>query len=94
MTWTLDGCISMQNLDVVRGSTRVCMIDCDDDRVSDYDVMANARLIAAAPDLLAALEYATGKLADFADAETDDEEMLIIADMTQVIRAAIARAKA
>ncbi len=35
----------------------ICMIDCDDDTVSDYDHMANARLVAAAPDLLQALQW-------------------------------------
>ena len=51
----------MGNLDVFAidktlGNYRVCMVECDDDTVSEQDVMANARLIAAAPDLLAALE--------------------------------------
>ena len=55
MAWVIDGCISMQNLDVVRGDNRIAMIDCDDETVSEQDLAANARLIAAAPDLLAAL---------------------------------------
>lgn len=54
--WTLDGCISMQNLDVVRGANRIAMIDCENEALCDADILANARLIAAAPDLLAALE--------------------------------------
>lgn len=63
MTWIIEGSISMGNLDVfkvdaVLGNYRVCMVECDDDTVSEHDVMANARLIAAAPDLLAALEWA------------------------------------
>jgi hypothetical protein len=56
MTWTIDGCISMQNLDIVRGSNRIAMIDCENEALSDGDILANARLIAAAPDLLAASE--------------------------------------
>ena len=56
MTWTIDGCISMQNLDIVRGSNRIAMLDCENEALSDTDILANARLIAAAPDLLAALE--------------------------------------
>lgn len=53
----------MGNLDVFAidktlGNYRVCMVECDDETVSEHDVMANARLIAAAPDLLAALETA------------------------------------
>ena len=51
-----------------------------------------AQLIAAAPDLLAALEYAAGKLISLADAETDDQEMWIIDDIERVIRATIAKA--
>ena len=56
MTWTIDGCISMQNLDIVRGSNRIAMIDCENEALSDTDILANARLIAAAPELLAALQ--------------------------------------
>lgn len=60
MTWYIDGSISMGNLDVFAtdkalGDYRVCMIDCDDETVGEQDLAANARLIAAAPDLLAAL---------------------------------------
>jgi hypothetical protein len=46
----------MQNLDIVRGSNRIAMLDCENEALSDTDILANARLIAAAPDLLAALE--------------------------------------
>ena len=53
MNWTLDGSLELQNLDVIGNGKRICMIDCDDDTVSDYDHMANAQLIAAAPDLKA-----------------------------------------
>jgi hypothetical protein len=56
MTWTIDGCISMQNLDIVRGSNRIAMLDCENEALCDGDILANARLIAAAPDMLAALE--------------------------------------
>ena len=56
MTWTIDGCISMQNLDIVRGSNRIAILDCENEALCDDDIIANARLIAAAPDLLAALE--------------------------------------
>ena len=60
MVWYIDGSASMGNLDVFQtderlGDYRVCMIDCDDETVSESDHEANARLIVAAPDLLAAL---------------------------------------
>jgi hypothetical protein len=67
MTWTIDGCISMQNLDVVRGDNRIAMIDCENEALSDGDILANARLIAAAPDLLAALEHVDAYLAPEGD---------------------------
>ena len=46
----------MQNLDIVRNGNRIAMIDCENEALCDDDIMTNARLIAAAPDLLAALE--------------------------------------
>lgn len=67
MTWYIEGCVSMGNLDVFAtdkalGDYRVCMIDCDDETVSESDHEANARLIAAAPDLLAASEAMAAQL--------------------------------
>jgi hypothetical protein len=56
MTWTIDGCISMQNLDIVRGGNRIAMIDCENEALSDSDILANARLIAAAPQMRTALD--------------------------------------
>ena len=77
MTWTIDGCISMQNLDIVRGGKRIAMIDCENEALSDSDILANAHLIAAAPDLLAALEAVTACLRGFHAADDfgplDDE---------------------
>jgi hypothetical protein len=58
MKWTIDGSLALQNLDIIDGSKRICMIDCENESLSDSDILANARLIAAAPDLLAALETA------------------------------------
>ena len=57
MNWTIDGCISMQNLDIVRGDNRIAMLDCENEALCDDDIIANARLIAAAPDLLQALTW-------------------------------------
>lgn len=90
MAWRLDGCISMQNLDVVRGGNRIAMIDCDNEALSDGDIMTNARLIAAAPELLAALEAVTACLRGFHAAEDfgplDDEAI-------EAALSAIAKAK-
>jgi hypothetical protein len=69
MTWTIDGCISMQNLDIVRGGNRIAMLDCENEALSDTDILANARLIAAAPDLLDALEAVDAYLAPRGDEE-------------------------
>ena len=54
--WLLDGSIDAMNLDVVYISGRIAMLECENDEISDDQLMANARMIAAAPDLLAALE--------------------------------------
>ena len=52
--WTVDGTTAAENLDVIGEGGRVAMLDCDD---IDADTLeANARLIAAAPDMLAALQ--------------------------------------
>jgi hypothetical protein len=74
MTWTIEGSIEGGDLDVFAvdktlGNYRVCMVDCDNDSVSNHDHMANARLIAAAPDLLAALEHVDDYLAPQGDEE-------------------------
>jgi hypothetical protein len=47
----------MQNLDIVRGGNRIAMLDCENEALCDTDILANARLIAAAPDLLQALTW-------------------------------------
>ena len=74
MTWTINGSVEGGDLDVFAfdktlGDYRVCMIDCDNDSVSNHDHEANARLIAAAPDLLAALEHVDDYLAPQGDEE-------------------------
>ena len=78
----------MGNLDVFKvdellGNYRVCMVECDDDTVSEHDVMANARLIAAAPDLLAALI----ELQQMVEAGENNE------GTHEIVRNAIAKAK-
>jgi hypothetical protein len=54
--WAIDGCGSLGTLDVIYGSGRITMMDCENDEINDGELFANARLIAAAPDLLAALQ--------------------------------------
>lgn len=90
--WYIDGSISMGNLDVFAtdkalGDYRVCMIDCDDETVSEQDLAANARLIAAAPDMLAALEVLVWQL-DRTDGLVEELE-----SMVTEAKAAIAKAK-
>jgi hypothetical protein len=68
MTWTINGSVESGDLDVFAvdktlGDYRVCMVDCDNDSVSNHDHEANARLIAAAPDLLQALHDVDAYLA-------------------------------
>lgn len=92
MAWYIDGSISMGNLDVFAtdkalGDYRVCMVDCDDETVSEQDLAANARLIAAAPDLLAALGALVWQLDRMDDLPEELEGMVVDA------KAAIAKAK-
>lgn len=52
-----------------------------------------AHLVAAAPDLLAALKDVAGSLTAFADAETDDGKMWILDILERVIHDAIEKAE-
>lgn len=54
--WTLDGDMNAMNLDVVSPLGRIAMIDCENDELTDAQLMANAKLIAAAPRLKTALD--------------------------------------
>ena len=94
MTWYIDGSIDMGNLDVFAtdkalGDYRVCMIDCDDETVSEQNLEANARLIAAAPDLLAALEWWQAQMRD----DNCDDMGKLLDDMSAKAHAAITKAK-
>jgi hypothetical protein len=84
--WHTDGFVT-KDLDIISPDGRIAMIDCDD---CDADTLeANARLIAAAPDLLDALLSIAEHAREFADLE-DSETM--VARMTDKARAAIAKA--
>jgi hypothetical protein len=87
MAWTIDGSLALQNLDVIDGNGRICLIECYDDRRSDEELMANARLIAAAPDLLQALHDVDAYLAP----EGDEEDVYNY--IRAVIKGAISKAQ-
>lgn len=55
--WRLDGDPDSMTLDVIGPEGRIAMIDCENFEITDEELGANARLIAAAPQLLAALEF-------------------------------------
>jgi hypothetical protein len=67
--WDVDGQFGF--LDVVSSKGRIAMIDCDNDDIFGADIEANARLIAAAPELLTALESMIVNYAQFGRV-TDD----------------------
>lgn len=65
--WDVDGQFGF--LDVVSSKGRIAMIDCDNDDIFGADIEANARLIAAAPDLLAACQEMAAQLGGGSDFE-------------------------
>lgn len=69
MAWTINGSVEGGDLDIFASDYRVCMIDCDNDSVSNHDHETNARLVAAAPDLLQALHDVDAYLAPQGDEE-------------------------
>jgi acetylornithine deacetylase/succinyl-diaminopimelate desuccinylase-like protein len=54
--WTTDGAARTGDLDVISPAGRITLIDCEFSDESEDVLTANARLISAAPDLLAAIE--------------------------------------
>jgi hypothetical protein len=93
MTWTIDGCISTQNLDIVRGGNRIAMIDCENEALCDGDILANAHLIAAAPDLLQALRDADEFCQQGLNSAEPQHWEAALQDIMGLVRNAIDRAK-
>ena len=56
--WTTDGDAYSGNLDIIALTGRIAMLDCEFSEETEDVLTANARLIAAAPDLLHALRDA------------------------------------
>ena len=86
--WDILGSVSLMNLDVVYGSGRIAMMECENDEISDGELFANAALIAAAPDLLAALEAMVAMFADHAQYDEDGHETAAIAAARAALRKA------
>lgn len=70
--WRLDGTATTDSLDVISSRARVALLDCE--AMTPEMVEANARLIAAAPALAAALRWALEQLDD--DLDLDHRQAL------------------
>jgi hypothetical protein len=87
MAWTINGSVEGGDLDIFASDYRVCMIDCDNDSVSNHDHETNAQLIAAAPDLLAALEAAAEQLRTLLDESLDEDYSVLTSAETAIAKA-------
>ena len=91
--WETDGRVSPAGagyLDIVCPKGRIAMMDCENDAFWDAELEANAALIVAAPDMLAALEQAYQQLNTWMnDDKWDDEDEAVM----EQIWAAISKAK-
>lgn len=85
--WKLDGAANTNDLDIIAPTGRITMLDCEISEVSEDVLTANAHLIAAAPELLAALLAAE----EWAEHIEDDESRVPV-DVRLAMRAAIAKA--
>lgn len=87
--WELDGDIWAMNLDVVYGSGRIAMMECENDEVDDDELLANARLICAAPDMFEALVWLVEMFADHTQYDEEGYETAAV----EAARSAIAKAR-
>jgi hypothetical protein len=87
--WTTDGAARTGDLDVISPAGRITLIDCEFSDESEDVLTANARLIAAAPDLLNMLRNAENWFREY-DVQNgpDSGAQLLLED----IRAAIDKA--
>jgi hypothetical protein len=88
--WSIDGSVNAGNLDVINGEGRIAMID--DSRSTGWNVPtinANARLIAAAPDMYALLQdvhaLLTNPDADQFDADKVERKILDILNKVEAV---------
>ena len=62
--WKLDGAANTGDLDIISPTGRIAMLDCEFSEASEDVLTADARLIAAAPDLLHALRVIDSNAAE------------------------------
>jgi len=84
MSWRLDGDKHAMNLDIVGPAGRIAMMDCENFEMDDDELGANARLIAAAPEMLRALKQAYAHFMKHTQHDCwdddDDDVMLLMFD--------------
>jgi len=87
----------MQNLRVVpmpgyQDVGGYCVVNANNHSEADCVSLEMARLVAAAPDMLAALREIASSLEAWHNAQDDDDQSHIIGDAEETIRAAISKA--
>jgi len=84
--WTVDGLVT-KDLDVISPDGRIAMIDCDG--IDPDTLEANARLIASAPELLAALKAILRETTNDIAGIPRDEALDVISWVAETARNAI-----